>query len=621
MHKLTRKPGVEDAGHGIEYKVERQYLIRRLLSFALLVHSSFFHIRISGHSSHSPLLRVCSGQLATMIDSYKIGLLLGSLTLCLGQQVPTFNFLSRPDLLAPIPDVMIYDTNLTSPGYLFLTLNSPGTTNASVGPYLYNNAGNVVWCGTDQVAAGFKAYDFEICPYQGAQHICFTQFKGAVGGGPGGLGSFTRIIDNTYTTVQEVSPSGKYKGRNLTTDLHEFNMKGTDGNSTLILSYITFPLNVSYPGCTMPDTQFTKTGIFSEVSTDGKDTEIFKWAAIDHVDPRDTYICPGDTNAGSGLHQGDGLDFFHMNSADKDENGDYLISGRHVSTLYKVAGLSNPDGHAPGSIIWRLGGKNNTFTNLVSEVDGAPNLNFSWQHHARFAPSIGGVTIWDNANNNVNPPSALASSGKSISLSPATETATLVGQYVPPSWLLDSSQGSHQILPDGNHFLGLGSEPFLAEETADGTAVYYAGLGLQSYRAFKYDWTGMPPTSEMGLFAYSKTCNGTAAFYASWNGATEVESWEFFTGGDNATTASGFKSVNASATDGSFETFGTGAFDIYAYAIAYDAQNKELGRTQTVKNFVPGAQLAGSCGDVACPAGTNYTTAEQSDCAVTRMEF
>ena len=509
---------------------------------------------------------------------------------------------------------MIFEANLISPSLLFMTLNSPGTTNASVGPYLYNSAGNLVWFGTNQVPADFKEYDLVICPYQGAQHMCLTQFKGAIGGGPGGLGSFTKIIDKTYTTVQEVTPSGKYRGHNLTTDLHEFNVNSAEGTSALIISYVTFPLNVSYPGCAMPNTNFTKTGIFSEVSTDGKNTEIFTWAAIDHVHPRDTYVCPGDTNAGSGLHQGDGLDFFHMNAVDKDENGDYLVSGRHVSALYKVAGLTNLDGIAPGEIIWRLGGKNNTFTNLVSTVDGEPSLNFSWQHHARFESSIGGVSLWDNANNNVNPPSALASSGKSISLSISDKTATLVGQYVSPGRQLDSSQGSHQVLENGNHFLGMGSEPFIYEETEDGTPVYYADFGLSSYRTFKYNWTGIPPTSEIGFFSYSRTCNSTAVFYASWNGATEISSWRFFTSSNNTTT-DGFTAIATSVNNGTFETVGTGAFDLYAYAIAYDAQNNELGTSPTVKTFVPNAQLALNCTAMACPAGTNYTGVDQTECS------
>ena len=161
----------------------------------------------------------------------------------------------------------------------------------------------------------------------------------------------------------------------------------------------------------------------------------------------------------------------------------------------------------------------------------------------------------------------------------------------------------------------MGSEPFVYEETDDGTLAYYAGFGLQSYRGFKYPWTGRPPTSEMGYFAYAKTCNSTAALYASWNGATEVARWKLFTGSSNSTTGANFILAGTSATNETFETIGMGAFGLFSYAVAYDGEGAELGQTPTVKTFVPSAQLAINCSSVACPAGTNYATAEQTTCS------
>ena len=64
----------------------------------------------------------------------------------------------------------------------------------------------------------------------------------------------------------------------------------------------------------------------------------------------------------------------HINSLDKDEHGDYLVSGRHVSTVYKIAGLNNPDGLKPGSIIWRVGGLRTDFPIIDSIVAGVPGL-------------------------------------------------------------------------------------------------------------------------------------------------------------------------------------------------------------------------------------------------------
>ncbi|MCJ1293684.1 hypothetical protein MMC34_005239 [Xylographa carneopallida] len=424
-------------------------------------------------------------------------------------------------------------------------------------------------------------------------------------------------MDQTYTQVAKVAPSGAFAGQNLTQDLHEFNVIGTAGASALITSYVNFAHNVTYPACPgSPTTPFTKTGLFTEVSTDGLDTALFQWNAIDYVDPTDTYVCPGENNVGTGNNIGDGFDFFHINAVDKDENGDYLVSSRHTSTLFKIAGNKNTEGLAPGSIIWRLGGKRNSFPVMDSTVTGTPNLNFSFQHHARFRPSINGVSLWDNANDNITPASAVASSGMSVTISTSngTNTATLIEQYVSPDHQLDSSQGSHQFLPNGNHFLGLGSYPYVYEQTSDGTTVFYANWGvlpLQSYRAFKYEWVGKPPITEIALFGYAQNCTAPAAFYASWNGATEVVSWKYFTSSsENGTFALAATAVN----NGTFETFTTASFNLFAYAIAYDDLGNMLGQTPTVSVFVPDAVLAPSCNAISCPVGTDYGGASKATC-------
>ena len=50
-------------------------------------------------------------------------------------------------------------------------------------------------------------------------------------------------------------------------------------------------------------------GVFSEVTTDGTNKQLFSWAALDHVDPLDTYICPGQPQAGNGKSNVSGFDY------------------------------------------------------------------------------------------------------------------------------------------------------------------------------------------------------------------------------------------------------------------------------------------------------------------------
>ncbi|MCJ1479307.1 hypothetical protein MMC13_007992 [Lambiella insularis] len=545
-------------------------------------------------------------------------LLLTSLAaVCQAQTVTLLNLLSRPDIQAPTVYITTYDTSLTAPGYIFMTPNSPAASNFQYAPYIYNNQGHLVWTGYKDLIPGLTVYDENVCYYKGKPHISMTQFVGQTGGGAGGIGSFSQIMDETYSQVLAMRPTGTFAGQELTQDLHEFNVLGTAGSSALVTSYITFAHNVTYPACPgSPSTAFTKTGLFSEVSTDGLNTTLFQWNAIDHVDPTDAFVCPGDNNVGTGNVASDGFDFFHINAIDKDDNGDYLVSGRHTSTVYKVAGNNNIEGLAPGSVIWRLGGKHNNFT-MTSTVAGTPNLEFSFQHHARFRPSINGISLWDNANDNDTPASANSSSGMSIELSTANGiyTATLIENYVSPGAQLDSSQGSHQFLPNGNHFLGLGSYPYIYEQTSTGETVWYANWGplpLQSYRAFKYPWVGKPSIKEIALFSYAQNCTAPAAFYASWNGATEVASWKYFT---SSTKTGTFSLAATAAHNGTFETFTFAPYNLYVYAIAYDDLGNNLGQTPTVGTFVPGAALAPSCNEYSCPVGTVYSTAAQAECA------
>ena len=53
-----------------------------------------------------------------------------------------------------------------------------------------------------------------------------------------------------------------------------------------------------------------------------------------------------------------------VNSVDKDDDGNYLVSSRHYHQVYKIDGSS-------GDILWRLGGKDNDFT-----MNNGTNVSF-----------------------------------------------------------------------------------------------------------------------------------------------------------------------------------------------------------------------------------------------------
>jgi hypothetical protein len=212
---------------------------------------------------------------------------------------------------------------------------------------------------------------------------------------------------------------------------------------------------------------------------------------------------------------------------DRSASNDYLISGRHTSTIYKINGTT-------GAIIWRLGGPASNFTLQ-------PGVEFGFQHHARFLSSDGDteiISLFDNSGAHVpgKHPGEYEnkSSGKIISLNTHTWTATLVQKYAAPENIFAVSQGGTQVLANGNVFVNWGSAGAVTEFDGEGEVLFNAYLesgdlwtngDVQNYRGFRFNWTGIP-NEEPAVAALVK--DGRTKVYVSWNGDTETSVWKFF---------------------------------------------------------------------------------------------
>jgi hypothetical protein len=187
-----------------------------------------------------------------------------------------------------------------------------------------------------------------------------------------------------------------------------------------------------------------------------------------------------------------------------------------------------------GSIIWRLDG-------LKSDFKLGKGVKFCFQHHARFLEQYDDVEIislYDNsahgteAGDGHEVHTAPTSSGKIIKLNTTSWTAELVQGFYPPDGLLSKSQGSTQVLPNGNVLVNWGSEGAMTEYLPNGTAIFHAymdsgflDIAVENYRAYRYNWTGFP--NEEPAIAALEDDDGTS-IYVSWNGDTETRRWEFF---------------------------------------------------------------------------------------------
>ena len=193
-----------------------------------------------------------------------------------------------------------------------------------------------------------------------------------------------------------------------------------------------------------------------------------------------------------------------------------------------------------------------------------------------------------------------------IQVDTSSKKATLLNQYVGPQGALTAaSQGSMQVLPNGNAFVGWGIIPAMSEYTKDGNPVWYANLGshgISNYRAFKFDWTSTP-IDKPAVWSYAKTNSSATYVYVSWNGATQVTQWRVWT----SSSQNGTYTAQPTTAKQGFETMWKASkFAPYVYVEALDFGGRSLSKSLPVKTFLPGPVLVQSCGDANCNVATGY---------------
>lgn len=331
------------------------------------------------------------------------------------------------------------------------------------------------------------------------------------------------MLDSSYELFRKLEPVGE----GLRGDLHEFRI--TDRGTALITVYNPVPADLTSVGG--PEQGWALDCLVQEIDIDTGDL-VFEWSAVKHVAINDTVRKFAGEDDGTTPETA--FDFFHLNSIDVDDEGNYILSARHTSSILCVAPRDNG-----GEILWTLGGKSNAFR----DVSGGAT-DFMYQHDARHHGNAT-LSLFDNAAaERAGPASPHAHSrGLLVRLDTTAMTATLVRAYADPANPRAAlSQGSMQVLGD-RVVLGYGWLPFVTELASDnddddednndeeGDRVLCAvelapwvsarwGL-VNSYRAFKAaSWVGRPTAPPAVYFDAA-----AARVYVSWNGATEVRRW------------------------------------------------------------------------------------------------
>jgi hypothetical protein len=86
------------------------------------------------------------------------------------------------------------------------------------------------------------------------------------------------------------------------------------------------------------------------------------------------------------------------------------------------------------------------------------------------------------------------------------------------------------VLPNGNVFVGWGRALVFSEFGHDGELLFDARLPPQnrSYRYFRFPWSAQP--TDRPAAVAERANEEDVRVYASWNGATEVATWEVLAG-------------------------------------------------------------------------------------------
>jgi hypothetical protein len=385
-----------------------------------------------------------------------------------GPGPPQQRFRSRPDLKPP-PVRILTRAHGTAPGYIFI---APKKNVAQAGPMIVDDRGRLVWF---RPLTTRGVTDFRVQRYRRRPVLTWWRGRPFHGKGDGNYA----IVDTSYRTVARVRP-----GNGLVGDIHEFLL--TPRGSAL--------LTIFHRVRKGDRTIFE--GALQEVDV-ASGRVLFEWHSLGHVPLDESYERPP-------KKQSVPYDYFHVNSIDVDADGSLLVSARNTHAVYKVD-------RRTGRILWRLGGKRSDFTM-------GPGTRFAWQHDARRLPD-GTISLFDNE---AAPQVGPESKGLVLRLDMPRMRATLVRSIVHRPRLLAATQGNLQLLPDGHWFIGWGARPYFTEYDATGRRVLFDGrFGYRddSYRAYRFQWTGRPG----GRPALAVAGSGA---YVSWNGATEVRRWQ-----------------------------------------------------------------------------------------------
>lgn len=360
-------------------------------------------------------------------------------------------------------------------------------TKAKIGSYLLilNDQGQLVYY--QSVADALDAWDFKEQPN-------------------GLLSYYDQKSSTFYLMNSHYQVVGNYQaGDGYTADLHDLQILPNGNALLMVYDNETVDMSKIVSG---GNQNATVTGLIIQ-ELDPSRNVIFEWRSWDHFSFFDSTSSLTDQN----------IDLVHGNSLALSNDGNLLLSSRNLNEITKI-------NLQTGEVMWRLGGKANMFTFVNSQA-------FAYQHDVRQL-SNGDITVFDNQGTQQN---TAPSGGIEYKVDEANKTVTQVWGFTHAPPVFTTFMGNVQRLADGNTVLGWGAPSqatgysfFSMTEVNPQNQTIFELIFDQpydSYRAFRFPWQGSP--SAPPDLAYKMDGNTLTLGY-SWNGATEVASYEVFGG-------------------------------------------------------------------------------------------
>jgi EmrB/QacA subfamily drug resistance transporter len=408
----------------------------------------------------------------------------------------TYRYVSEPGLHPPVirSDESSHGGAL-APGYImianFYDLNSPPMVGQS-GPLILDNRLQPVWF--KPVPQSDVAGNLSLQLYNGKPVLVWWQ---GVVTNTGATERGEDVVVNSH--YQVVARLKGVDGWVIT--LHELLIRG---HYAWVTANKNLPMNLSRYGGAY-------NGALIDSAVQEYDLQTGKlvrsWDALDHIPLSGSYA--------SLPTNGFPWDAYHVNAIDLPGDGSFIVSMRNTWAVYRV-------NNNTGQIEWTLGGKHSSFK-------FGPGSAFQWQHDVGVYPGSPLLTVFDDhccqiTGGGTYVSATGASRGLVLRLDPATHTASLAGQYTHGLNFDSEYMGSIEPLHGGNEFVGWGSEPYFSEYDASGRMLLDAVLPGPdiTYRAMVEPWVGLPLYPPAA--AARRVGTGTTV-YASWNGATQLESW------------------------------------------------------------------------------------------------